>query len=1320
MFHRLWEFGITAGNSCSVVAIEKTGSDVVGMENEESDGDGPVNGGVGYGEVIAFKFYNTRRQQIEETYHVTFNESIEAIRFTNTLVDEIGIDDSSRYPSDEFQKDDTSRQYQVYSDVSYYIIPHGCSLTKITQENHVLKVIALNEPEIPHTENTEGPPNLINTEGTHEQNVQNDQMITQPTDAPSGNNTEGSESITKPLVPDVTQSHISNQASTSMLTRSMAAKLTAASASECLFIDFLSKIEPKKVSEVLKHPGWIDAMKEELNRFYRNKVWTLVPLPCGKIAICSKWVFKNKKDKHGTTTKNKARLVPQGYSQEEGFDYDKTFAPVARMEAIRIFLAFATYINFKVYQMDVKSGFLNGKLKEEVYVKQPPGFESSEFPDYVCKLDKALYGLKQAPKACYKLCKQFEKLMTKKFKMSMMGELTYFLGLQIKQDDKGILIGQEQYTRNLLKKYEVSDSSSVKTPMVPPNNLGPDLAGKSVNETSYRGMIGSLMYLTATRTDIQFFTVLYARYQSNPKESHLTAMKRILRCLKGTLILGLYYPKCSGFDLKGYSDLDYDGCNMDRKSTSGSCQILGGKLVCWSAKKQQSVAMSSAEAEYVAAAGCCASILWIKSQLSDYDIHYKMVPIFCDNTSAIAISNNLVLHSRTKHIDIRYHFIRDHILKGDIKLHFIPTEYQLADIFTKPLDEPTFTRLKAEEFWSTVVAFDPFPSTDEPKKHPLKEFPIKFSVLNGQKPLTLDFNTFCSSTGLNYVDHPTPKVVKKELGNIAINPSYLDKTPVLNNSFPVAWRILFTFVIWVLGRNYSSTEQVNSIQQILAYSFITGTEVDIGEIIYSDIVTKLLNKSRLKYVLYPRFISCALQVLLVSDIELTAYMIAVNNRRDSVSPPPLAAKPKKGKSHIVTSTLPKSQGPEASGALSKKSKRHKPKKPPTDTKGTHKSTHLPESTATHPKDSGGNKQPLDRDLTSTTSDEGTAKTMPRLEGSLRDKDSGGNIPPVNMEPIHTSVADPSGTAAKYQINKAMKRRWLLLGMTWIRIFRLLKKFDNTLPLTERQLIKYLGKVSRVLFNRIAEKQWEHHEEAAVSYADLKTSNDQYYDENIAYRDQTDKLVEAYMSSLDRSSTTITDLYKGLDVLSLVKGFDFSALLSTMKDLQAHALKQDEELAAWAKSSTNMAWTLGSVIPTLALTHIPSIVKGENVTPPDRAWTEYVSEGTGIKAFELMVRSKRFLRLSCSLGAKRHEKHFRAYTLCKKTMNEDESRYTTTEEEIISFAKKDSKARLLRWVLLLQEFDFDVVDTKGAENLAADHLSRLENPHENNTRSEIDK
>ncbi|GJU02374.1 hypothetical protein Tco_1112712 [Tanacetum coccineum] len=252
---------------------------------------------------------------------------------------------------------------------------------------------------------------------------------------------------------------------------------------------------------------------------------------------------------------------------------------------------------------------------------------------------------------------------------------------------------------------------------------------------------------------------------------------------------------------------------MDKKSTLGACQILRGKLVYWSSKKQKSVAVSFVEAECVATVGCCANILRMKSQLGDYDIYYKMVPIFCDNTSAIAISNNPVLYSRTKHIDIRYHFIRDHILKGDIELHFILTKYQLADIFTKPLDEPTFTRLKAE--------LDPNPSSDNSEAHPLKEFIIKFIVMNGKKPLTLDYKTFCESTSLdynkrNYVAHPSPEVVKAELAKIATNEALVNKTLVLKTLFTVARRIMLTFVAQVLSGNYSPTKQLNFIQQLLA------------------------------------------------------------------------------------------------------------------------------------------------------------------------------------------------------------------------------------------------------------------------------------------------------------------------------------------------------------------------------------------------------------------------------------------------------------------------------------------------------------------------
>nr|GEU29534.1 uncharacterized mitochondrial protein AtMg00810-like [Tanacetum cinerariifolium] len=623
-----------------------------------------------------------------------------------------------RYPLDEFlHDDDPSRQYQVDSDISYYAIPHGRSLTELTQENQVPEVFVPNEHDVPLTENIKDPFDLINTKGTHEQNVQDDQMITQPTDVSSWNNTEVSRPITEPLVPDVTYA------------------------------------------------------------------------------------------------------------------------------------------------------FLNGKLKEEVYVKQPPGFESSEFPDYVCKLDKALYRLKQAPRygdvflvqvyvddiifgsTSYKLCKQFEKLMTKKFEMSMMGELTYFLRLQIKQDGKGILICQEWYTRNLLKKYDISNSSSVKTPMVPPNNLGHDLAGKPVNETSYRRMIG--------------------------------------------------------------------------------------------------------------------------------------------------------------------------------------------------------------EFWSTVVAFDPFPSADEPEKRPLKEFLIKFSISNVQRPLTLDFQIFCSSISLDnnngkYVEHPTTEV---------------------------------------LGRNYSLLS-VNSIQQLLAYSLITGTEVDIGEIIYSDL-------------------------------------------RDSVSPPPLAVKPNKGKSQTMTSTSPKSQGPKASGALFKKSKRPKSRKPPTETKVTPPQLRKA-SKQSHSVSSAivPNLEDLERTIHFTSKrlpstldegtrkskplPEGTAKTTPRPEGSIGDKDSGGHKPPVDIEPLHPTDADLSRTGEPSYEGEPDTQPMILSYADVRAIFlskdeaqeseedilgadkptastdpypeasdidsssdNILKKYDDTIPLTERELVKYLKKVSRVLFERIIEDQWKKHEEAVV-------------------------------------------------------------------------------------------------------------------------------------------------------------------------------------------------------------------------------------------------
>ncbi|KAI3740217.1 hypothetical protein L2E82_30641 [Cichorium intybus] len=278
----------------------------------------------------------------------------------------------------------------------------------------------------------------------------------------------------------------------------------------------------------------------------------------------------------GTVVRNKARLVAKGYSQIEGLDYDETYAPVARLEAIRIFLAYAAHKNIIVHQMDVKSAFLQ------------------------------------------------------------------------------------------------------------------DPEGEPVDHKIYRGMIGSLLNLTASRPDIMFSTCICARYQVAPKLSHLTAVKQIFRYLKGTKAMGLWYPVGDNFKLQAFSGSDHAGYKLDRKSTSGGCQFLGGRLVSWSSKKQNCVALSSAEAEYVAASTCCSQVLWMKTQILDYGYKFLQVPIYCDSKSAIGISHNPIQHSMTKHIDLRYHFIKDQILQGNIELYFIPTEEEVADVFTKALDSTKF------------------------------------------------------------------------------------------------------------------------------------------------------------------------------------------------------------------------------------------------------------------------------------------------------------------------------------------------------------------------------------------------------------------------------------------------------------------------------------------------------------------------------------------------------------------------------------------------------------------------------------------------------
>ncbi|GJW09069.1 putative ribonuclease H-like domain-containing protein [Tanacetum coccineum] len=375
----------------------------------------------------------------------------------------------------------------------------------------------------------------------------------------------------------------------------------------CLFACFLSQNEPKKISEALEDESWVDAMQEELLQFKIQKVWILVDLPYGKKAIGTKWVYRNKKDERGVVVRNKARLVAQGHRQEEGIDYDEVFAPVARIEAIRIFLAFASYMGFIVYQMDVKSAFLYGKIDEEVYVSQPPGFVDPKYPKKVYKVVKALYGLHQAPRAWYATlstfllksgyrrgtidktlfikkdkndimlvqvyvddiifgstkrswCDEFEALMKSRFQMSSMGELTFFLGLQ-----------------------------TARTPIETQKPLVKDEEASDVDVHLYRSMIGSLMYLTAYRPDIMY--------------------------LKGKPKLGLWYPRVPSFDLEAYLDSDYAGANLDRKSTTGGCQFLDRRLISWQCKKQTIVSTSTTEAEYVAVTDQSKEIKHLKAHI---------------------------------------------------------------------------------------------------------------------------------------------------------------------------------------------------------------------------------------------------------------------------------------------------------------------------------------------------------------------------------------------------------------------------------------------------------------------------------------------------------------------------------------------------------------------------------------------------------------------------------------------------------------------------------------------------------------------------------
>ena len=425
-------------------------------------------------------------------------------------------------------------------------------------------------------------------------------------------------------------------------------------------------------------------------------------------------------------------------------DFDEVFAPVARIETVRLLIALAAQKGWQVHHMDVKSAFLNGDLREEVYVQQPPGFVVKGSSDKVLKLKKALYGLRQAPRAwnakldsellrlgfvknplehaVYRRSnqdgfllvgvyvddliitgsskasiEQFKKEMMGRFSMSDLGLLSYYLGIQVDQQVGITKLCQSSYTLKILEQAGMKGCNSCAIPMENRLKLSKNDKTPSVDKTKYRSIIGSLRYLVNTRPDIAYAVGIVSRYMEEPKTSHWATVKQILRYLSGTVHFGCVYKRQGSTELVGFSDSDLAGDVDDRKSTSGSVFLLGTSLVTWASQKQRVVALSSCEAEYIASANAACQGIWLSRLLGELlGIQAPMVRLLVDNKSAIALSKNPVHHDRSKHIDTRYHFIRDCVDRGEVNIDHVGTTEQLADILTKALGRVRFVELRQQ------------------------------------------------------------------------------------------------------------------------------------------------------------------------------------------------------------------------------------------------------------------------------------------------------------------------------------------------------------------------------------------------------------------------------------------------------------------------------------------------------------------------------------------------------------------------------------------------------------------------------------------------
>ncbi|GJT01145.1 ribonuclease H-like domain-containing protein [Tanacetum coccineum] len=471
---------------------------------------------------------------------------------------------------------------------------------------------------------------------------------------------------------------------------------------------------PRSHLHALCDPNWHKAMVDKYNALISNGTWALVPHPANVNIVRSMWLFKHKFNAEGSLSRYKDRLVVNGRSQQQGIDYDETFSPVVKPATIRTVLSLAVTRDWPIHQLDVKNAFLHGQLSETVYMHQPPGFVDSAHPDYVCHLQHSLYGLKQAPRAWFQRFASFitrvgfqhSKIDMSLFFYHMGSDVAYLLlyvddiiltasSTVLLQRIITLLHSEYKFTEEILERAHMQHCNPCKIHVDTESKLGYD--GDPISDsTLYRSLASALQYLTFTRPDISYAVKQICLYMHDPRDLYFTALKRILRYVRGTINHGLQLHVSSTSQLTAYTDADWAGCPVTRKSTFGYCVFLVDNLLSWSAKRQVTLSRSSAEAIYRGVANVVAETAWIQNLLLELHTPLSTATlVYCDNVSAVYLSTNPVQHQRTKHIEIDIHFVREYVASGQVRVLHVPSRFQYADIFTKGLPTALFLEFRS-------------------------------------------------------------------------------------------------------------------------------------------------------------------------------------------------------------------------------------------------------------------------------------------------------------------------------------------------------------------------------------------------------------------------------------------------------------------------------------------------------------------------------------------------------------------------------------------------------------------------------------------------